>query len=105
MDPWRVELDDPAAGSDPLGELGRPRLEGGRFGARLDAVGSVLASTLGVIPGGLGVWEGISAALAVLVSLPASVGFLAAAILRVMGLIQNSLAAVGLALLRSRTQD
>jgi hypothetical protein len=69
------------------------------------AVGSVLASTLGVIPGGLGVWEGISAALAVLVSLPASVGFLAAAILRVMGLIQNSLAAVGLALLRSRTQD
>jgi len=68
------------------------------------AVGSVLASTLGVIPGGLGVWEGISAALALLVSLPASAGFLAAAILRVMGLIQNSLAAVVLALVRSRSQ-
>jgi uncharacterized membrane protein YbhN (UPF0104 family) len=68
------------------------------------AVSSVLASTLGVIPGGLGVWEGVSAALAVLVSLPAAAGFLAAAILRVAGIVQYSLSALVLVAVRSRAR-
>lgn len=46
------------------------------------AVASVLAATVGLIPGGLGLWEGLSALLMSVVDVAPEVGFLTAAVVR-----------------------
>lgn len=57
----------------------------------LEAVGLAasgpIASALGLVPGALGVFESLSAGIAVLIGVPAAAGFLAAVILRVLTLI------------------
>ena len=68
------------------------------------AVSSSLAAAAGIVPGGFGLRELIAAALAPLVGLPASSGFAATAINRVVGIIILAPVAAGLALtLRSRS--
>lgn len=68
------------------------------------ALSGVLAAAVGVIPGGLGIREAISAVLSPLVGMTAAAGALAAAIDRVIGLIV--LGIVGAAIvLRSRRRD
>ncbi|MCP4958947.1 MAG: hypothetical protein GY925_06705 [Actinomycetia bacterium] len=57
---------------------------------------SALASAVGVIPGVFGLFEGIAAGLAVVVGLPASAGFLATAILRLLSAATFGLAALTL---------
>jgi Mg2+-importing ATPase len=69
-----------------------------RFYLVLDAIGVVLdpidsmalaasgslASTLGIVPGALGVFEALSAGLALIIGLPAGAGLLGAVVLRVL---------------------
>jgi hypothetical protein len=54
-------------------------------------VASILGSAAGVLPGGLGVSEGIAAALAVLVGAQAAAAFLAVGLNRVLGLLGSGL--------------
>jgi len=67
------------------------------------AVAIALAAALGVFPGGLGVREGLSAALAPLVGLPMSVGFLVAALNRAIGLVVLAPLAAGVELVERRS--
>lgn len=55
--------------------------------ATVFALGGVLGAAISIVPAGLGVREGISAGLAPLVGLDAAVGFLAAALNRLLGLL------------------
>jgi uncharacterized membrane protein YbhN (UPF0104 family) len=61
-------------------------------------VSAVVASAVGVFPGGLGVREVVAAALAPLVGLPAAVGLVAVAVDRLLGLPVLAVAAGGFAL-------
>ncbi len=65
-------------------------------------VSGALASTVGVFPGGLGLREGIAAALAPLVGLQPAHGFLSGALNRILGLAGSALLVAGLLLVPGR---
>ena len=66
-------------------------------------VSGAIASAAGIFPAGLGLREAMSAGVAALVDLPASVGFVAASIDRVLGLVVLGIATLALLLQRKRT--
>lgn len=77
--------------------------EAGATEALTLTIGAVIATALGFVPAGLGVAEGLSAALSPLVGLSAAVGFVATAVDRLISMVGLALIGGGMLLLERRS--
>ncbi len=64
------------------------------FNTAVFVIGGTLTTLIGIAPGGLGISEGISAAIALTVGIPAALAFLTAALNRLLGLAGSGLVAL-----------